>query len=59
MVQSLTKRRTYSAHHTLEDARTAANNLIFLLNGIPIGYSLVIGTRMGKYVLYSEPKEER
>ena len=46
-------RRTYSAHHTYDEAVKAAQNLCKLLNGIPSGYRFAIMSRFGKFIFVS------
>lgn len=46
-------RRTHSAHYTKDEARKAAYDLAYLMNGVPNGYVLAVQQRMGAYVLIS------
>lgn len=47
------RRRTYSAHHTEEEARKAAYDLGYLMNGTPCGYVFCVQQRMGAWVFFS------
>ena len=49
----MAKRRTHGAYRTEEECRRAARDLVCLLNGMPPGYVLMMGRRLGAWVLYS------
>lgn len=47
-------RRTHGAYRTEEEARNAGRNLGILLNGMPLGWAMYVGQRMGAFVLFSQ-----
>lgn len=51
----LTDRRTHSVHRTQEEAKQAAYDLAYLMNGVPPGYAFYIHKRMGAWVFFSAP----
>lgn len=44
-------RRTHGAYRTEDEAKKAAHDLMRLLNGIPVGYRMVIMGKMGAFAL--------
>lgn len=52
------KRRTHSVHHTRDEAVTAAHDLAYLMNGVPVGYTFAVQQRMGKWAFVSIPTEQ-
>lgn len=51
-------RRTHGAYRTEDEARDAGYNLGRLLNGMPLGWSMFVGRRMGAWVLFSQRNDE-
>ncbi len=47
-------RRTHGAYRSEEEAHAAAKNMAFLLNGMPMGWNMYIGQRLGAFVLFSQ-----
>ncbi len=47
-------RRIHSVHHTREEAVKAANELGWLMNGVPWGYGFYVLERMGKFAFISQ-----
>jgi hypothetical protein len=51
------KRRTHSVHETAEEARKAAYDLAYLMNGVPCGYVFATQEKMGKFAFISLPAD--
>lgn len=49
----LPSRRTHGVYRTEDEAKAGAHNLVRLLNGVPYGYVMALGRRMGAFVLFS------
>jgi len=48
-------RRTHGAYRSSEEAIRAGQNLLYILNGMPLGFRMTIIYRMGFFVLVSYP----
>lgn len=56
-MSAIAGRRTHGAYRTKREATEAAHDLVHLLNGVPVGYVLLIGQRLGAWVLFSQRSE--
>jgi len=57
MSAMLESRRTHGAYRTESEARQGARDLNHLTNGTPWGWTMLLGRKMGAYVIYSVPTD--